>query len=419
MGVQINGSEGNVIATKGTFSGDVGIGGTLTYEDVTNIDSVGLVTARSGIEIGARPGVAASISVDGNMIVSGISTFGGDIKTSGSNIILGDSGGSSDDRLLFGAGSDLELYHDGTNSIIHNKTGQTWVQGSELYLSSNHADGQEKYLKGVANGAVELYHNNTKRFETTSSGIKVTQVFLEDSTNSNDNAILLGTGLDLRLYHDGNNAVIQNDTGAVILQNASSNSSSIFIKAKAGEHSIIANHDGGVELYHDNTKQCETSANGLAFPSGKGIDFSATADGGTGSVDELLDDYEAGTFTATLTGIGGGTNPSFSAQTSSAGYTKIGGMVHVYAYLFNVNVSGTGSGTITVISGLPFASGSHYYPGVITHDTLLTGCTGGYVGPSSNSPTFIPIGDNTTSGKLPATGNTKYIMFAATYYTPT
>ena len=49
-------------------------------EGVTNVDSVGLVTARSGIEIGARPGVAASISVDGNMIVSGISTFGGDVQ---------------------------------------------------------------------------------------------------------------------------------------------------------------------------------------------------------------------------------------------------------------------------------------------------------------------------------------------------
>ena len=59
MGVQIQGDTGNVIATKGTFSGDVGIGGTLTYEDVTNIDAVGLVTARNGIEIGARPGVAA------------------------------------------------------------------------------------------------------------------------------------------------------------------------------------------------------------------------------------------------------------------------------------------------------------------------------------------------------------------------
>ena len=76
MGVQINGSEGNVIATKGTYSGNVTIGGTLTYEDVTNIDSVGMITARSGIEIGASPGVGASISVDGNAIFSGITTTG-------------------------------------------------------------------------------------------------------------------------------------------------------------------------------------------------------------------------------------------------------------------------------------------------------------------------------------------------------
>jgi len=74
MGVQINGDTGNVIATKGTYSGNVTIGGTLTYEDVTNIDSVGIITARSGIEIGASPGVGASISVDGNAIFSGITT---------------------------------------------------------------------------------------------------------------------------------------------------------------------------------------------------------------------------------------------------------------------------------------------------------------------------------------------------------
>ena len=91
MGVQINGSEGNVVATKGTYSGNVTIGGTLTYEDVTNIDSVGLVTARTGIEIGARLGVAASISVDGNMIVSGISTFGGDVQVPDKIIHSGDT----------------------------------------------------------------------------------------------------------------------------------------------------------------------------------------------------------------------------------------------------------------------------------------------------------------------------------------
>ena len=82
MAVQIDGSQGKVIATSGDYSGGVSIGGTLTYEDVTNIDAVGLITARNGIEIGARPGVAASISVDGNMIVSGITTFASDVQVS-------------------------------------------------------------------------------------------------------------------------------------------------------------------------------------------------------------------------------------------------------------------------------------------------------------------------------------------------
>ena len=79
MAVQISGND-ITVPRDGSFTRNVTIGGTLTYEDVTNIDSVGLVTARNGIEIGARPGVAASISVDGNMIVSGISTFGGAIN---------------------------------------------------------------------------------------------------------------------------------------------------------------------------------------------------------------------------------------------------------------------------------------------------------------------------------------------------
>ena len=80
MAVQISGND-ITVPRDGSFTRNVTIGGTLTYEDVTNIDSVGLITARNGIEIGARPGVAASISVDGNMIVSGISTLGGAVST--------------------------------------------------------------------------------------------------------------------------------------------------------------------------------------------------------------------------------------------------------------------------------------------------------------------------------------------------
>ena len=73
MAVQISGND-ITVPRDGTFSRNVSIAGTLTSEDVTNVDSIGLVTARNGIEVGARPGVAASISVDGNAEFSGIVT---------------------------------------------------------------------------------------------------------------------------------------------------------------------------------------------------------------------------------------------------------------------------------------------------------------------------------------------------------
>ena len=73
MAVQISGND-ITVPRDGTFSRNVSIAGTLTYEDVTNVDSIGLVTARNGVEVGARPGVAASISVDGNAEFSGIVT---------------------------------------------------------------------------------------------------------------------------------------------------------------------------------------------------------------------------------------------------------------------------------------------------------------------------------------------------------
>lgn len=50
-GKTLSGAGSLNITGNSTFTGDVSIGGTLTYEDVTNIDSVGLITARSGIDV--------------------------------------------------------------------------------------------------------------------------------------------------------------------------------------------------------------------------------------------------------------------------------------------------------------------------------------------------------------------------------
>ena len=57
-----------------TVSGNVGISGTITYEDATDIDSVGIVTARSGIKVGAHAGVGLTIFSDGSINSSGIIT---------------------------------------------------------------------------------------------------------------------------------------------------------------------------------------------------------------------------------------------------------------------------------------------------------------------------------------------------------
>jgi len=79
---------GNVIGVAATFSGAVSIGGTLTYEDVTNVDSVGMVTARNGIDVlaGGIDAVGVVTARNGINVTAGISTFKG-ANFNGTNII--------------------------------------------------------------------------------------------------------------------------------------------------------------------------------------------------------------------------------------------------------------------------------------------------------------------------------------------
>ena len=69
-------SGGTINATSGTITGNLGVGGVLTYEDVTNVDSVGLITARSGVNVSGgevKVGTAVTVS-SGGVITSGIVT---------------------------------------------------------------------------------------------------------------------------------------------------------------------------------------------------------------------------------------------------------------------------------------------------------------------------------------------------------
>ena len=65
--------------------------------------------------------------------------LGGDLQSAGHNITLGDSGSISDDRLVLGAGSDLQIYHDGTDDVVHS-TGTSLRTRSNIFRANNADD---------------------------------------------------------------------------------------------------------------------------------------------------------------------------------------------------------------------------------------------------------------------------------------
>ena len=136
-----------------TFAGDVSIGGTLTYEDVTNIDSVGLVTARDGI-------------------------FLPDTK-----------------KAMFGntaADPDLEIYHGGTASYIsHTGTGNLYIHSNTVALRKQN---QQAYFIGV-NGTSSLYDQGNKKLNTTDTGVEVTGILT--ATNGLDAIGIQSGGINI------------------------------------------------------------------------------------------------------------------------------------------------------------------------------------------------------------------------------
>ena len=102
MGIQLNGITGDI-----TTPGDIGIGGTLTYEDVTNVDSIGIITARSGIDI-----TGGTITGDGSGLtgISGFSTALGNTQGTLENLIF-----KTTESFTVGAGQSIRIESDNTS----------------------------------------------------------------------------------------------------------------------------------------------------------------------------------------------------------------------------------------------------------------------------------------------------------------
>ena len=93
----------------------------------------------------------------------------------------------------------------------------------------------------------------------------------------------------------------------------------------------------------------------LIFAAGHGVDFSANPHAGQ-RTSELLDDYEEGTWTAGISGVGGN---AAAVNTVQGYYTKIGRNVNIYFYLNSVNLALITSGTYVILTGLPFQADAY------------------------------------------------------------
>ena len=217
-------------------------------------------------------------------------------------------------KLLCGNSDDLQIYHDGTNSHIVNSNNDLKIQstGDDIHLLANddiglYVQGSETAINCIGNGAVEIYHDNSKKLQTQSDGVEI---------------LSTGSWHGLEVKHSNGNVVAK-------LQNKGSGDEGYFALYDSGGAGPSIQMDG--EHGRLTCDQIRIGGNNDA---------------------NQLEDYEEGTFSATV--HSGGTVSSFSHNKCS--YTKIGRFVYYQIYL---QISGTGNSSHFQIGNLPFTSSTY------------------------------------------------------------
>lgn len=144
----------------------------LTYSGGPITGSGTITTAGTLAVANGGTGVTSSTGT-GSVVLSTNPTFAG--LTTTANMNFGDS-----DKAVFGAGSDLQVYHDGSNSYIDDAgAGSLLIRGTNLQLRSYTTN--ENFLTGTENGAVSLYYDGVIKAATISTGLDVTGTVRSDS----------------------------------------------------------------------------------------------------------------------------------------------------------------------------------------------------------------------------------------------
>ena len=143
--------DGNITGVAATFTGNVTVGGVLTYEDVTNIDSVGLITARSGIKFGVS-GVGGTITATGQAEFAGVCTaasfsgaFSGDLSIDDKIIHTGDT----NTAIRFPAADTFSVETAGSERVRVDSSGRTLINTSSSIATEPDVQGYTPALQVV------------------------------------------------------------------------------------------------------------------------------------------------------------------------------------------------------------------------------------------------------------------------------
>jgi hypothetical protein len=288
--------DGSTLTVVGdaSFTGNVSVAGTLTSEEKTNIDSIGIVTARTGVRVNSG----------GLVVTSGVSTFSDSVVassakvsdlTSGRVVYAGTAGELQDaSTFTFSGGTVTASAFSGDGSALTGITaagtgaiGGITVKDEGVTVgtagSVSSFDFRGSYISAIASagaaGVATVTVSETPSFTT----VNVTGVSTFGSTANFDvvsitgsstftgnvldfgesKQLRFGAGNDFAILHNGNTLLENDTTGGNLTLNNKSTSGTLKLQVSDGEDAVVANPDASVEIFHDANKKLETTTHGV------------------------------------------------------------------------------------------------------------------------------------------------------------
>tara|TARA_R100000951_G_scaffold27825_1_gene23895 strand:+ start:770 stop:2209 length:1440 start_codon:yes stop_codon:yes gene_type:complete len=298
----------------------VNIGGAKTVDGTLGLSQGGTGATDAA---GARTNIDVYSKSEADTRYLNISGDSADISF-GANMSFGDN-----NKAIFGAGSDLQIYHNASNSYVQDVgTGKLHITSDGTGVSIDKGT-SELMATFDTDGAVTLYYDNASKLATTSTGVRI-----QSTADQNLDLLTTGTNADNRInFGDSDDA----DIGRIYYQH---NGNNMLFYTNAQERVKISGA-GDVEIANGN----------LVVASGHGIDFSATGNSSGTTDSEILYDYEEGNWNPVVYD----TNTSGHVLTLNnviGKYKKIGNWVNCTLQVGRNDATSL-SGVIT-LTNLPF-----------------------------------------------------------------